>query len=184
VPEHFDANWRPLPEYNRDRPADQFRPYGATIGHWFEWARLLVTLDRVLANPPGWLVEDAVALFDAAASVGWPDDAAVGIPYTVDWADRVVVDTRLHWVMCEAVLAADAVHRRTGHETAGRLVEVWWSCIGRWFVDARNGSWWHELDAQGRPTTTIWVGKPDVYHAFQAVLLPDLPLGPPLRVSR
>ena len=36
---HFDPQWRALPDYNRDTPADPFRPYGATIGHWFEWAR-------------------------------------------------------------------------------------------------------------------------------------------------
>ena len=43
--EHFDADWRPLPDYNRAEPAHPFRPYGATIGHWFEWARLAYTLD-------------------------------------------------------------------------------------------------------------------------------------------
>jgi hypothetical protein len=33
LPEHFTADWEPLPEYNRDRPADPFRPYGVTVGH-------------------------------------------------------------------------------------------------------------------------------------------------------
>lgn len=179
VVEHFDADWHPLPEYNRDHPADRFRPYGATVGHWLEWARLLITLAEVLPDAPAWLVEDAVALFENSVTVGWPGDAAVGIPYTFDWSDDVVVDTRLHWVMCEAVLAADAVHRRTGHADAGRLVDVWWACIDGWFVDPSGGSWWHELDPSGRPTSTVWTGKPDVYHAYQAVLLPDLPLGPP-----
>ncbi len=182
VVEHFDADWQPLPEYNRDHPADQFRPYGATVGHWLEWARLLVTLAEALPDPPPWLVDDAVALFEQSVAVGWAGDGdpdTVGIPYTFDWSDAVVVDTRLHWVMCEAVLAADAVHRRTGHAGAGRLVDTWWACIERWFVDDRGGSWWHELDPAGRPATTVWTGKPDVYHAYQAVLLPDLPLGPP-----
>ena len=184
VPEHFDDRWRPLLDYNRDRPADPFRPYGATVGHWFEWARLLITLDRCLPEPPSWLVDDATALFDTAVAVAWPQDDAVGIAYTIDWSDQVVVDARLHWVMCEAVLAADALHRRTGHERAARLVDVWWSCIERHFVDTQHGSWWHELDAQGQPATTIWTGKPDVYHAYQAVLLPDLPLGPPQPAGR
>ena len=179
VPEHFDPSWRALPDYNRENPADPFRPYGATVGHWFEWARLLITLDQCLPDPPpSWLVDDAAALFDKAVAVGWPDDGAVGIPYTFDWADQVVVDARLHWVICEAVLAADALYRRTGQELAGRLVEVWWSCIERFFADPDGGSWWHEVDATGRPAGTIWAGKPDVYHAYQAVLLPDLPLGP------
>ena len=56
VPEHFDPSWRALPDYNRENPADPFRPYGATVGHWFEWARLLITLDQCLPDPPpaGW----------------------------------------------------------------------------------------------------------------------------------
>jgi mannose/cellobiose epimerase-like protein (N-acyl-D-glucosamine 2-epimerase family) len=34
-----------LPDYNRDNPADGFRPYGTTPGHGFEWARLLLHLE-------------------------------------------------------------------------------------------------------------------------------------------
>ena len=40
IPEHFDTSWTPLPDYHRDQPAHPFRPYGATVGHWFEWSRL------------------------------------------------------------------------------------------------------------------------------------------------
>ena len=49
LPEHFTADWTPLPDYNRDRPADPFRPYGATPGHLFEWARLATHLQAVTA---------------------------------------------------------------------------------------------------------------------------------------
>ena len=28
LPEHFTSDWVPLPEFNRDHPADPFRPYG------------------------------------------------------------------------------------------------------------------------------------------------------------
>ena len=33
IPEHFDSEWRPMPEHNADRPDDPFQPYGATVGH-------------------------------------------------------------------------------------------------------------------------------------------------------
>ena len=52
IPEHYDENWRPRPDYNADRPDDPFRPYGTTPGHSFEWARLLVTLEAALRRPP------------------------------------------------------------------------------------------------------------------------------------
>src|SRR3954447_22774790 len=62
INEHFDAEWRPLPGYNRDDPAHAFRPYGATIGHWFEWARLCMRLRAGLDDPPDWLRGDAPAV--------------------------------------------------------------------------------------------------------------------------
>src|SRR5689334_8774037 len=69
VPEHYGQDWRPLPDYNDDRRADQFRPYGTTPGHSFEWARLLLDLEAAFATrvtPPAWLLEAATGLFDAA----------------------------------------------------------------------------------------------------------------------
>ncbi|MDQ2781543.1 MAG: AGE family epimerase/isomerase, partial [Actinomycetota bacterium] len=37
-----------------------------------------------------------------------------------------------------------------------------------------HGSWHHELDEQNHPSSNVWEGKPDVYHAYQAMLLPRL----------
>jgi sulfoquinovose isomerase len=36
IPEHFNSSWEPQLEHNRDRPDDQFQPYGATVGHGLE----------------------------------------------------------------------------------------------------------------------------------------------------
>ena len=44
IPEHFNPRWEPQLEHNRDRPDDQFQPYGATVGHGLEWSRLLLHL--------------------------------------------------------------------------------------------------------------------------------------------
>ena len=52
IPEHYDENWQPLPDYNVDRRSDQFRPYGTTPGHSFEWARLLLTWRRRQTRAP------------------------------------------------------------------------------------------------------------------------------------
>ena len=65
-------------------------------------------------DPPGWLLDDAVALFDAAASRGWAADGHDGFPYTLDWDDRPVVGARMHWVLCEAVAAATVLAEVTG----------------------------------------------------------------------
>jgi sulfoquinovose isomerase len=178
VPEHYDENWTPRPDYNHDRRDDTFRPYGTTPGHSFEWARLLLTLEAAQAAPEAWLPEAATALFDTAAADAWSRDGQPGPIYTVDADGQPVVTSRLHWVACEAVLAADALHRRTGEERFAADAARWWDEINRLFVDTRDGSWRHELTADLTPATSTWSGKPDLYHAYQAVLLPSLPLSP------
>lgn len=178
IPEHFDDRWQPQLEYNADRPGDPFRPYGATPGHSLEWARLVVDLHAALADPPAWLVEAAVALFDHAVGDGWRADGSPGFVYTVDWEGAPVTTARMHWVMCEAVLAADALHRVTGDDRVEEIARSWWREIDDHFVDRRLGSWHHELAPDMTVSTTTWAGKPDVYHAYQACLLPSLPASP------
>src|SRR4029453_13037416 len=56
IPQHFNSPWAPQLELNRDRPDDQFQPYGATVGHGLEWSRLLLHLEASLADPPDWLL--------------------------------------------------------------------------------------------------------------------------------
>ena len=50
-------------------------------------------------------------------------------------------------------------------------------------IDRDLGSWRHELDERNRPSHVIWRGKPDVYHAYQALLLARMPLAPVLSVQ-
>ena len=183
VPEHYDERWRPLPDYNHDRRHDLFRPYGTTPGHSFEWARLLLHLEAARPQPPEWLLEAATALFDVAAADAWSRDGHPGLLYTVDPGGRPVITARLHWVACEAVLAADALHRRTGEERFAAAAARWWAEIDRYFVDRQGGGWWHELAPGMTPATSILPGKPDLYHAYQALLFPSLPLAPVAAVA-
>ncbi len=183
VPEHYDENWQPRPDYNHDRRSDQFRPYGTTPGHSFEWARLLLDLEAAQAAPPAWLLEAATALFDTAVADAASRDGHPGLLYTVDGDGQPVMTARLHWVACEAVLAADALHRRTGEERFAAAAARWWDEIDRYFVDREGGSWWHELAPDMTPAVSTWSGKPDLYHAYQAVLFPSLPLSPAAAVA-
>jgi sulfoquinovose isomerase len=181
IPEHFDAEWNELPEYNITEPAHQFRPYGATIGHGFEWSRLCLHLSASLAadgtGAPAWLVEGSRGLFDRAVTDGWQRD---GFVYTTDWAGNPVVTDRLHWVVCEAIAAAAALHMHTEEASFEQQYRDWWDLAARFFIDRVNGSWHAQLDANNHPASSVWSGKPDTYHAIQATLLPRLPLAPSL----
>ena len=218
VPEHYNAQWQPQPDYHSDRRTDQFRPYGTTPGHSFEWARLLLALEAALghppegqaalgqpepgeavpgqapegqaepgqaarAAPPAWLAEAAVALFDTAVADAWHRDGHPGLIYTVGAGGQPVVPVRLHWVACEAVLAADALHRRTGDGRFADLAARWWEEIDRYFIDREHGGWWQELTPDMTPGSATVSGKPDLYHAYQALLFPSLPLSPVAAVA-
>jgi sulfoquinovose isomerase len=176
VPEHYDAGWRVRPAYNDGDRAHRFRPYGATIGHWFEWSRLLVHLHAGLDEPPGWLLEDARALFAAGVEQGWHADGADGLVYTVDWSGRPVVRARMHWVVTEAIGAAAVLDRVTGDPGYGEWERRWWDYAQRYLIDRERGGWHQELDVTNRPSATVWSGKPDVYHAYQATILTRAPL--------
>lgn len=184
IPEHFDPHWVPDLEYNRDAPAHPFRPYGATIGHWLEWARLTLHVRAALeaaGRPvPAWAIEDATALFDASVREGWAVDGAEGFVYTVDWQGSPVVRERMHWVLCEALGAAAALHAVTSDARYDAWYRTWWDHAATRFLDHDGGSWWHELTPEGGVSRTVWGGKADLYHAVQATLIPRLPLAPVL----
>lgn len=183
IPEHFDPAWQPQLEHNRDRPDDQFQPYGATVGHGLEWSRLLLHLEASLVNAPDWLLRAAEGLFDRAVADGWTVDGAEGFVYTTDWDGTPVVRDRMHWVLAEAIAAAAALHTRTGDDRYAAQAATWWAYAERYLFDRTYGSWHHQLDASNHVIETVWPGKPDLYHAVQATLIPRLPLAPSMATA-
>ncbi|RLQ88746.1 AGE family epimerase/isomerase [Notoacmeibacter ruber] len=181
VIEHFDRNWTVLKDYNDDKPRDDLRPYGTTPGHYAEWSHLLLRLEMALRQAgqpaPEYLRADAERLFAAAVRDGWKD-IQPGIVYTVDWDGHAHVENRPHWVIAEAAVAAGLLGRLT-EDTAYREWEGrFWATIRDVFMDREFGSWWNEVDGHNHPSETIYRGKPDLYHAYQATLAPRLPLAP------
>ncbi|MEO5652312.1 MAG: AGE family epimerase/isomerase [Marmoricola sp.] len=184
IPEHFDADWTPIPDYNIDEPAHPFRPFGATIGHALEWARLMLHLRAGLgAEAPDWLLSDAKSLFDGSVRDGWSVDGADGFVYTVDWSGLPVVRERMHWVAAEATATAATLYAATGEAAYADWYSIWWQHISTVFLDRQHGSWRHELSPDNEPSSVTWAGKPDTYHAFQATLIPRLPLAPTLAAA-
>lgn len=175
LPEHFTPDWVAVPDYNRDEPAHPFRPYGVTIGHLLEWSRLtLQTRDALGDAAPEWMLTDAVALLDLAVADGWSVDGRPGFVYTTDFEGRPVVRDRLHWVVAEGIGAAWALHVATGEAAYLERYAQWWAHARELFIDAEDGSWQHELNPDDEPASSVWEGRPDVYHAYQAELLSEL----------
>ena len=171
------ATGSPSPTTTRTSPRDPFRPYGVTPGHGLEWSRLLCHLHASLVEPPAWLLEPAArGLFARAVADGW-DAARGGFAYTTALDGRPVVEDRFHWVCCEAIATAAALHDVTGGEAGyARWFATACAYADQRFVDREHGS----LAARARSRRAAvdaapGSGKPDVYHALQATLLPGLP---------
>jgi mannose/cellobiose epimerase-like protein (N-acyl-D-glucosamine 2-epimerase family) len=94
-----------------------------------------------------------------------------------------VVRHRLHWTHAEASAAASVLLKRTGDAQYEPWYRLFWEFCEGHFIDRCDGSWHHELDPQNRPSADIWPGKPDLYHAWQAVLIPRLPLSPSMATA-
>jgi mannose/cellobiose epimerase-like protein (N-acyl-D-glucosamine 2-epimerase family) len=161
------------PDYNIDQPSHPFRPYGATPGHAFEWARLLLSLRAAYADGPVALSEAAEHLAATAADDAW-DSRTGGFVYTTDLAGIPVVTERFHWVACEAVATCWALDAANGDSAWYDRASTYWAWIRARIVDpTAPGGWRHELDEDNVPVERTWIGRPDVYHALQAVLLPS-----------
>lgn len=180
IPEHFTSHWEPMLDYHEDQPDHPFEPYGATVGHGLEWARLALHTRAALGEDhpeAGRLLDGARALFDRAVADGWAADGADGFVYTTDWDGVPVVRQRMHWVAAEAISASAALARATGDST----YEFWYRrCLeyAATHLIQPDGSWIHELDPANEPAGTVWPGRPDLYHSVHAVLLQRLPLAP------
>ena len=190
LPEHFTTAWEPRPDYNREDPAHPFRPYGATIGHSFEWARLALHTaagfegqfsDATRAQERASALRDGALALAEKACETWGIDGDGGFPYTVDWDGSPVVHERMHWVVAEAIGAAAVLFRTSGDAVWEERYESWWQWAKTTtIVPGRLGSWVHELTATGEISETTWKGQPDIYHAYQVTLIPRLPAWPPL----
>ncbi|WP_370645948.1 oligoribonuclease [Brachybacterium sp. ACRRE] len=186
LPEHFDTSWNPILDYNEDKPADPFRPYGATVGHWLEWSRLVLHGRAALlakdGEAPDWMLEAANALMGRADDA-FGMDGEPGFPYTVDWDGTPVVHERMHWVAAEATAAAAVMFQVTGDRKWADRYQAWWEYVSEFLLDPERGSWHHELDRRNQPQARTWEGKPDIYHAYQATLIPRLPVTPTMAAA-
>ncbi len=181
IPEHFTSDWKPDLECNKEKPDDQFKPYGATPGHGIEWARLIVQWavstypeDRDAA---GRYIRISENLFNRAIGDGWNGDGAPGIVYTTGWDGVPIVHDRMHWTLAEAINTAAVLYRMTGKQQYADNYAEFMQYLDEKVLDHVNGSWFHQLDRENHLLGTVWPGKSDLYHAVQAMLIPYYEIG-------
>lgn len=182
LPEHYDRRWAPRLDYNRDRLDDPFRPYGVTVGHLLEWSRLTLSAWIATGRRDEWMRECARELFSRALEVGW-DDEHGGLSYTVDFDGGQANPDHYWWPVAEGIAASSFLLQLEGEPIYEQWYRKLWEFAGAHLVDHVRGGWYAELDHENRRKSGPWHGKPDLYHALQASLLPLVAPGPSLAVS-
>ena len=121
------------------------------------------------------MAEAAASLYDRRCGDGWDVDGARRLCLHVDWNGAPVVRERMHWVDAEAIGAAAALLQAQGDPRYERDYAAWWELRAR--LPASIERWGRGGTNSTRRTTrrhAVWEGKPDLYHALQATLIPRL----------
>ncbi len=176
IPEHYTKDWEPDLEKNREKPDDPFKPYGATPGHGLEWARLITqwALSTYKEDKEGMLpyIKASEELFRRAVEDAWNADGAPGICYTTGWDGKPIVHERMHWTLAEGINTAAVLYHVTKKQEYADAYAAFMQYLDEKVLDHVNGSWFHQMDQNNQVTGTVWPGKPDIYHALQATLIP------------
>lgn len=171
VAEHFDENWVLDKHYEGN---EMFRPSGTTPGHWLEWARLLYQLWVLGEKRLSWMTGAARELFRQSIDLGW-DKVHGGFFYTLDWDNKPIMREKLWWPVSEAIGAAAYISSFGTDD----YFQIWyrklWDYAENHVIDHARGGWLSELKEDLTPTSRLFVGKPDIYHALQACLIPLYP---------
>lgn len=168
IPEHYDQDWQPDYSYSGN---PMFRPAGTTPGHSFEMARLLLQWWDLAGRPDGNAPAQALALVETALADAWNDDLG-GIVYTLHRDGTVDNSARYWWPVTEALGALAALIKLDPTPALEGWYRKIWGFAASHLVDAETGGWHHEVGSDNLPVMTQFQGKPDVYHALQADLLP------------
>ena len=133
-------------------------------------------------------IESAENLYNRAIEDAWNVDGAPGIVYTTDWNGKPVVHDRMHWTLAEAINTSAVLWHVTRKEKYAGDYAGFMQYLDEKVLDHVHGSWFHQLDQNNQLMGTVWPGKPDLYHAVQATLIPlytaDLSIAPAVKEDK
>jgi mannose/cellobiose epimerase-like protein (N-acyl-D-glucosamine 2-epimerase family) len=169
--EHYREDWSVDWDYNRHDKSNIFRPWGYQPGHFTEWAKLLLLLEREapqLAGPADWLLPRARQLFQAALERAW-DTQHGGIVYGFGPDDEICDGDKYFWVQAESLATAAVLGARTGDTAYWDWYDRIWDYSWRHMVDHEHGAWYRVLsrDNVKQSTEKSPAGKTD-YHTMGA----------------
>ncbi|MBZ9935213.1 AGE family epimerase/isomerase [Mesorhizobium sp. BR1-1-16] len=171
VAEHFTGDWTVDRDYLGD---PMFRPRGTTPGHALEWSRLLVQLWELGGRTHTWMLDAARNLFLKTVGTGW-NNTTGGFYYTLGWDDQPDCSDLYWWPCAEGIAAAAVLGSVDGDPEFEEWYRRIWGFVSNHIIDRKHGGWIPELDADLKQVNRVFTGRPDIYHAVQACLIPLLP---------
>ena len=146
--EHYNKNWEVDWQYNKDDPKNLYKPYGFLPGHFAEWSKLLLILERF--KPANWQLEVAELLFDNAMKCAW-DEKNGGINYSFDRGSRILDTDRYYWVLAETIAASAILALRTNKDQYWDIYNKCWEYSYYYFFDKKHGGWFRILSLDKKP---------------------------------
>jgi len=142
--EHYDKNWEIDWDYNKSTSMDLSRPYyGFLPGHFTEWAKLLLIIERY--KPAEWILKVAEKLYSYAIENAW-DREKGGIAYSFDMKGQILDSDRYYWVLAETIAASAILALRTGKEKYWENYINFWNYSYNYLFDRRYGGWHRVLN--------------------------------------
>lgn len=167
LPEHYTSAW----SIDRDYAGNHmFRPAGTTPGHSFELGRLLLQYWDLVGRPQSDAPHNARKLIEQALHDAWLPKG--GLAYTLNFDGSVADASRFWWPVTEAINAVATLLVLDKRQADEEWYRKLWGFADKVFIDHKHGGWFPAIDEHGAPTSSIFAGKPDIYHALQACLFP------------
>jgi sulfoquinovose isomerase len=170
IPEHFTEDWKIDRAYAGN---PMFRPAGTTPGHSLEFARLLLQWWD-LSGRQGDAPDRARSLWHQALTDGWLLGTG-GFAYTLDFDRKVAISNRYWWPVTEAIGTAAMLLKADPHTGDDDWYRILWQFAQTHLIDHVHGGWFPEIGPDGKSASSIFRGKPDIYHSIQAALFPLTP---------
>lgn len=165
--EHHDQNWNQDFEYNKGDPTNKLRPWGYQPGHFTEWAKLLLMINR--HAPQAWLASRARELFDRAMAIGY-DAQYGGLYYSVAPDGKVCGHGKYSWVQAETIAAAAYLAVTLSDGLYWCIYRELWSYVLDHMVDTRLKCWHRNLTRTNIVyTDAVAMGRTD-YHSICACI--------------
>ncbi len=162
--EHYDHHWQVDFNYNAGDTENKLRPWGYQPGHFTEWTKLLLLINRY--SPQGWLVSRAKTLFDRAMGVAYDSDYG-GLYYGFSPSCEICSNGKYSWVHAETIAASALLANQLKNNMYWCIYQQLWQYSWTHMVDHKQKCWHRNLTYDNKifAPSAVAMGRTD-YHSI------------------